>query len=510
MVKHLQFQLSNNTMNTLEEKIQKGKTILGKKIQCSLEVLSPLHIGSGIKLQKDFDFISENNYTLIFNKEDIEKLLSENPDIIKEFDDPNFKPATFLKKITNPRRYNLICFGRDILEFERNGDGIPYIPGSSVKGAIRTILLHTLIKSKSTEEQNSLFSNINYSNPKFASDSILKNIFGKDSNHNLLRSTSISDIFFDNKNLNLFSTYVLSMNSVNSYKWKKMGKNSQNSDNTRDATAIYSEMINAGAKSNFNFRIDDFLFQNDTAKKILGFSPISIQDLAIAINKYSISKIQEEIDFLKTLNTNNKLNQLIQNLEDIKRKISTERSDEFIFRLSWGIGWKGMTGDFLDKTTLLNVKNKLRLGKQGIDVFPKSRKIVFHNNEPNFLAGWVKVKLNHTFTENIIKDSFTEEVSFKENFPQKSFSNRNDGQIEVKKEYIPKDYITAEICDTISKPPKVVVLDGLHKDLKLNMPMGNLANLGLKLGSKVKIDFQYNKKKIPILAVYKDKIQSDS
>ena len=60
-------------MNTLEDKIQKVKNILGKRINCSLEVLSPLHIGSGIKLQKNFDYLSEGNYTIIFTKEEIEK-----------------------------------------------------------------------------------------------------------------------------------------------------------------------------------------------------------------------------------------------------------------------------------------------------------------------------------------------------------------------------------------------------------------------------------------------------
>jgi len=490
-------------MNTLEDKIQKGKNILGKRINCSLEVLSPLHIGSGIKLQKNFDYLSEGNYTIIFTKEEIEKLLIENPEIIDEFDKQDFNPASYLKKILNSRKYNVKCFAKDILEFERNGDGIPYIPGSSFKGAIRTVLLNSFFKSKSSYEQNKLLAKIDYTRPKLASDPILKDLFGEDSNHNLFRALSISDIYFDNSNLNLLCTYVLSLSSESSYKWKKMGRNNQNSDNIRDATAIYSEMINIGSKANFTLKLEDFLFTNSIAKTELRFNHFTINDLAKKINSYSKTKIQNEIKFIHKINSNNKLDILKKNLEEMEGKISLDNTSEFIMRLSWGSGWIGMTGDFLSSEDLTEVRKKFRLGKKGFNIFPKSRKIVFEGDKPSYLTGWVKVKLNKNYSVNeILESRVNADINVHSSIKEEQIYKSNVSA-EQPKETIQKNYISAEIINDKIKPPKVKILEGVFKDLELDMPIGNLMNLGLIKGSQVLVEFQLDKKKKPIKAIFK-------
>ncbi len=52
-----------------------------------------------------------------------------------------------------------------------------------------------------------------------------------------------------------------------------------------------------------------------------------------------------------------------------------------------------MTGDFLDENWLNIFRQKYRLGKQNFP-FPKTRRIVFEDDEPKYLTGWIKVKLN--------------------------------------------------------------------------------------------------------------------
>ncbi len=34
------------------------------------------------------------------------------------------------------------------------------------------------------------------------------------------------------------------------------------------------------------------------------------------------------------------------------------------------------------------------MGKPGFAIFPKTRRLVFHGNDPKYLTGWVKIKLN--------------------------------------------------------------------------------------------------------------------
>jgi len=491
-------------MNTLEEKIKERKATLGEKINCSLEVLSPLHIGSGIKLQKNFDYLSEGDNTIIFTKEEIEKLLIENPEIIDEFDKQGFSPASYLKRISNPRSYNVKCYAKDILEFERNGEGIPYIPGSSFKGAVRTVLLYSFFNSRSSIEQNKLLSKIDYTKSKFASDFILKDLFGEDSNHNLFRAISFSDIYFDNSNLNLLCTYILSLSSENSFKWKNMIKDKPNSENASGATPIFSEMIFPGSKANFNIKLDDFLFTNIAAKSELRFDTITINELVKKINNYSKTKIQNEIEFIDKINFNNKLDILKKNLEEMEGKISLDITSEFIIRLSWGSGWKGMTGDFLNPEALKVVRNKLNLGKYGFD-FPKSRKIVFEGAMPSYYTGWVKVKLNQSFSKNDIEESRLNKILNSNIITSENYIIKLNTEVVIPKESVQRNYVLAEIINDKSKPPKVIILDGDFKGSELDMPMGNLVNLGLIKGSEVYIEFQFDKKKKPIKAIYKDK-----
>ncbi|MCS7054494.1 MAG: hypothetical protein NZM09_12300, partial [Ignavibacterium sp.] len=81
-------------------------------------------------------------------------------------------------------------------------------------------------------------------------------------------------------------------------------------------------------------------------------------------------------------------------IEKLLETIKKLSDDEFILRLSWGSGWKGMTGDYFDQNWLATFRRKYQLGKRDFPIFPKTRRIVFEGEEPKYLTGWVKIKLN--------------------------------------------------------------------------------------------------------------------
>lgn len=120
----------------------------------TLEVLTPVYIGSGSKITKK-DFELRNNQAHIYDPLKLHSILglwyeqflmdnSSFTDFLSKNKHFNIKPAL---------KYSVFCGDRtirksdNIEEFIKDPYGNPYIPGSSIKGAIRTAILSYIIKN---------------------------------------------------------------------------------------------------------------------------------------------------------------------------------------------------------------------------------------------------------------------------------------------------------------------------------------------------------------------------
>lgn len=408
---------------TIEDKIKHSKEKLGEKIPCSIEILSPVHVGSGVKLSEGIDFIKNSETIHIVPQAELMQYLEDNPDELERFIKGGYKLKS-LSKIPVGRVYNIsMGWSSEILQFERNGFGKPYIPGSSIKGAIRTILLKKIFDDLSLSEKNELLSLIENNRKEWASEPILKKIFGETSNQNLMRVLEIFDVPFDELELSKVLVLTLTSESGTSYGWKKMGRDPKTKKpfpaqkNPNYATSIFVETLPIGTKSYFSISLSNFLMSNPVAKNELGFNNPTLQNignLVSIINIYSKQKLEEEKIFFSNLTEPRKLNFLINEIDllldqlnNLLNNSSKNSVNEFIMRISWGSGWKCMTGDFIDELVKDEETNekwiryfrekynrpKNSFGKENFPIFPKTRKVVFEENEPKYLTGWVKVKL---------------------------------------------------------------------------------------------------------------------
>jgi len=398
---------------TLEDTIKQSKKTLGEKINCTLEILSPVHIGSGVKLKKDFDFFSSNQTTTIIPQDVLMEHLKNNPQDLQKFNHPNFRPIDLLKSIKNGRKHDIPTTSEDLLEFERNGNGIPYIPGSSVKGAIRTALLKKEFDTININECHNILKEIEQRivdserrrqklKNEIAGEPLTNGLFNvginnfkdkikNNANFNLLRTLSITDINFKDDDIELNKVKILSLSGdINnlSYRWKDM--------------IIFPEMLTYDSKAKFTIKLDSFLFNDQNANSKLHFevSKYTIDELFLEINNYSYDKIKQEIDFFEKFNKK-ELEGLIYELKELLNSIPNQNDTKTcILRLGWGSGWKSMTGDLLDnvdfKKSFDYFRDKYKLGRNNYPVFPKTRKIVYYlnsekNEVPLFLCGWVKI-----------------------------------------------------------------------------------------------------------------------
>ena len=120
---------------------------LGTNYTLDIEVLSPLHVGSGRKLIKGFDFAVSGGMTYRLNEDAIladrwpddpalqRKFLGQPLSELLESGDFRAPPEYFRYTLRGEPAM------REILECIRTPSGEPYLPGSSLKGALRTALL---------------------------------------------------------------------------------------------------------------------------------------------------------------------------------------------------------------------------------------------------------------------------------------------------------------------------------------------------------------------------------
>lgn len=397
-------------MATIEERIKSSKQKLGEKIPCSIEVLTPVHIGSGVKFAEGIDFIKTNNSVHIVSQAELMKHLENDPDEMERFIQGNYK-LTALNRIPDGKKYN-ISIGRtsEINEFEKNGNGRPYVPGSSLKGSIRTILLKKRFDELNPDEQDNLLRRVTNNRKEWASEPIVKELLGNNSNENLMRVLEIFDAEFEKLELEKVLILSLTNEAGTSYGWKQLW-NRQNTPNINQASQIIAETLPIGIKGFTSISLDNFLYNDPTAKSTLQFNENTLQDiqyLKTEINNYSIQKLEKEKQFFEKLTSPKKLNLVIKEIDNLINKIKNLSKDEFIMRISWGSGWKGMTGDYLNDSWLNNFRRKYQLGKRDFPIFPKTRRIVFEDIEPKYLTGWIKIKLYDTKPEVKVSDKSSE------------------------------------------------------------------------------------------------------
>lgn len=360
-----------------------------------ITTLTPVHIGSGQKLSR-FDTVFDNNRLYVIDVNKVIEVISNNKEALNRFAQGNFEMKNFLKEhrinYDSVKKYSLPAptqvKGKEIFEFIKTGLGKPFIPGSSIKGAIRTVFLWHLVNESDQQKIREKFENIlqlDKIKKMNADDELDKYIFGNTPNYDFMRVLQVSDAEFDISGLRVDEVKILELRNHDTYGWWKYNRpNNRVLDNPMEAISIFIESISEECSLEVEIKIDEFLLKNKTAITQLGFNSKEhlFTQLAEKCNKYSLEYINSEIVFFSKC----KMKKMEEFYQKLKNKINDNNS--FLLHLGWGIGWKAITGNYISSKEIFNrIREKFRLGKGTI--FPKTRKIVFRNNEPLYPLGWI-------------------------------------------------------------------------------------------------------------------------
>ncbi len=376
-----------------------------------IETITPIHIGSGELLQHNTDFVvdrqGEDSFIYVVDESKILKLIGEeNIDhwmasidkkestskLVKVFA-PKADYADYsLRKITN---YALrIHPGATMKEAIHNGMGFPYIPGSSIKGAMRTAVLAsvaaqidsvTLGNDIQQKGRDGLPQTDKFGNKRLTAKHVEEKLFGKDPNNDLFRFVRVGDAYFEKDCL--IATRMISLNIRDNHE-----------DLIDEKSPQLIEAVGPSEESEFQLSIaKDYYEWAKQRLASIGDLPSglrSINDLFMLINQHTKQLVEYEIDYWKDTGKSG-ADYYIESMEDILNEInSCETGKSCVLRIGHGSGWRFITGAWTERLEnfypdvhdVSRPHNKTKY--DGYD-FPKTRRM----DEESFVLGFVKLTI---------------------------------------------------------------------------------------------------------------------
>ena len=373
----------------------------------TLSTLSPVFIGGGEQatLSPYTDFIQQGDQLIIVDQQKLQAELAKNPSSIDEFVqgirggfDNNrsvFSLSAFITKslglqLSQIERCRLPVGG----EIRKNqirrfiaSSGKAFIPGSSLKGAIRTaVLLDWLLKTPSGKQQlvfiRKLVEQKEWKELKRCNPA--KECFGNIS-RDVFKYLRISDsATFDHASL-----------SVSEIKRVSIQQQNGNAYNRKADIPLWSEALKPEVQTTAALS----LLQPAESTGFPFLDQQSISNLLHIINGQSRESCERERNELENApkefaSFKRFYDKLFETIESIDRP----GSQEAIVRLGSGKTWFdnsiGFAIDQEDFGTEELFATYLKLIKIGHLPFPSTRSVVFENGAPNTPLGWVKISIN--------------------------------------------------------------------------------------------------------------------
>lgn len=371
-----------------------------KTCRLKITVLTPLHIGNGREMLRDYDYAVHDRRTWRIN----ENALLE----AQEVEDPRVaemlarvKPAQLLKPqdfTDNSPYFRYILKGTPkssaegavLREQMKDAFDHPYLPGTTVKGALRTALGWYLWEKKGLRPEAGKLSG----SPKFAASGYERDLFGKNPNNDLLRVLQTSD----SQPLDIAALMLVNVRVLT-----QRGKH---------GSPVEVEAIRRDTVIETQLKLDTVLFsQWAKARELYLPNGDALLNFAETARQHSRNAIQRELAWAKGLTDGKNLVAHYQGMLEYPLA-----PNAFFLQLGWGGGWEQKTfGSRLKRDegflrTILKPRNQggWDVGRghkiHTVQDFPISRRIAmaYRRNQqgeiieelPALPLGWVLVEVS--------------------------------------------------------------------------------------------------------------------
>ncbi|RLI85850.1 MAG: type III-A CRISPR-associated RAMP protein Csm5 [Archaeoglobales archaeon] len=329
-----------------------------------IRTLTPVHVSSGNKLTR-IDFIVRDGKVFVLDTPRLFEAL-EWKDVMKLVDELSYRSLVDIAKefgidVVDFRLYYVKLtgsVGNEILE-QIKTEGRSYIPGSSIKGAIRTAILWHIVKNdrsllnfaiRCLEELTR--GKITHKTLKMADDKLERRVFGKDPRSDFMRALRVTD-----------ST---PFDKLRVYEVKILGSG---------VRGVCVECIDENDTAEIDIKIDEFT----NIEKFKEHGINDVKDIVEITRDFSLTLIEKELGYDYSDKT-----------KSILKGIKNSRG--MLLRVGWGTGWYSKTIGLLleNHPNFEGLRRRLGLGrslrtKRFYDVFPKTRRVTV-DGKP---LGWI-------------------------------------------------------------------------------------------------------------------------
>ena len=361
-----------------------------------LKTITPVHIGTGETLSQIDGFYDNGRWHRI----DIDAVLAAIPEselnrLTIAMGQRDFQWKGYLPTDQPSAFYTLPCpedpRETEIREVMKHPSGRPMIPGSSIKGVIRTALLWDLIGDSNQEPFKY---SVNYlkeqlrrkPNRNWAGQEIERHVLGKDPNHDLMRAVQVSDTApISIEALEMGVSWTVTLNRSDRLVQKR--------ENGREYK-IFVEQIRADQTFDFSIKIDKSLF-GQREKRELGYSDqqerVVCEELADVCNFVAKDLADTEAGFFDAYY----LDEIVDFYDALVGRIENLPDGAFVLPIGWGTGYRAktvtelLTGD--DDDLMRDLRGHYHLGRRHHPKFPKTRRVLYDRQRPKSPLGWVQI-----------------------------------------------------------------------------------------------------------------------
>lgn len=396
-----------------------------------LEVLTPLSIGAGTEKDwvRGIDFVVHNGFLYKLN---LKKLIAAGIDIedliilFQRKDEKGIiaKISDKLDKVSDLIQPLPVESENDIKVFVKNQlTGNPIITGSSLKGAIRSILFNYLEGSTKDGQE----------------------VFGKSKDGDeFMRFLKLSDAEFEKTAL--VNTKIFNLQKKNS--WEGGWKHARNNTNSRFESSGFNtiyESLMPEQKGYATLMLSETvfnLFEKEGKKQIAKSEmkkPIlnnNLNKLFGIINQHTRIYLEKEKDFFEKYVTD-KTADIVDSINYLLNNIPTDNS-YCLLKMSAGSGFHSITGDWqFDDFSIdgIDTTKSVSRGLFNNKKSAKSRKIAIWDDNKFSLMGFVKIS-------TISKDEFQKIAEQKKIEKEKERQAKEIAKLEIEKEAtLKKEYV---------------------------------------------------------------------
>jgi CRISPR-associated protein Csm5 len=278
----------------------------------------------------------------------------------------------------------------NIPTFVRGQSG-PYLPGSAIKGALRTGMLFSRWSTGTPPD----FERLAADRPPWCLGEVAEDQALGGPPTSFMRAVSLADskpVAVAALKVYMLRTATLEARGAGRFDlgWKQAPRGAVPGSRPEDSTPLFAEMAEPGTTFEGNWRENAFLAQPEIARLLRWREPVDGKRLLAAANNHAARLLAIQKQYAVWT----RLAKLERSIEEIEAKLNEARArgDACILALGWGSGLLTKTG-WLDteaqayRQVMRQVPLYARAIESGLP-FPKTRRIVFLGNQPATLPGW--------------------------------------------------------------------------------------------------------------------------